>query len=395
MAKENKPEENQENILNPFWLREVFPDPQGIFSVSHKKIDEIKSDCFVALDANVLLLPYKLENISLQDVIKVYRKLSDESRLVIPPQAAREFAKHRASKVSEIVKYLREQSSLSGPILKKKVGALNEHAGYLAVKQEVEALCAQIQTVQKKIRDVADEIAMDVGEDPVSVAYRGVFQNAVCSEPQDCSNETDFNTELRARYQSKRPPGYKDSKKEDSGSGDLIIWKTLLQEGKTRAKDCIFVTGDEKTDWYVQSEGPFQPRLELIEEYREATARCLHIIPLSKLLKLFEASEEAIASIAKAEDRPRAPKDIVLRYRGPEIIPDIDEEHDYELNFYFQKMKKIIDIKIENNIELTNQEYEYLKYLASKPIFSRVGKKIRNELINQLRIVDLRRHGST
>ena len=50
------------------------------------------------------------------------------------------------------------------------------------------------------------------------------------------------------------PPGYKDAGKEDSGIGDLLIWHTILELGKVHKKSVIFVSGDEKPDWFKQSQ---------------------------------------------------------------------------------------------------------------------------------------------
>lgn len=287
--------------LSPFWLKSAFPDAQGIFDARYKTLEEVKGTCFVALDANVLLLPYKLENVGLADVIKVYRDLAASKRLVIPAQAAREFAKHRSTKVAEVVKYLRDEASLLKTVLKKKVGSLSGHAGYEEAKKKVEFLAQPIREAQEAINAVADSVAAQVGEDPVSLAYRDLFGGAVAKDPDDCQNEETFRKELKARYDVRRPPGYKDGGKDDEGAGDLILWKTVLAEGSARKSDCILVTGEEKPDWHVQLNGPFQPRLELIEEYRLATNKSLHIIPLSQLLKLFSASDVAIESVRVAE----------------------------------------------------------------------------------------------
>jgi hypothetical protein len=113
-----------------------------------------------------------------------------------------------------------------------------------------------------------------------------------------------------------RPPGYSDKTKEDGGAGDLIIWKTILEEGKRRSNSCIFVTADEKTDWYVQSNGPFQPRFELIDEYRAATSGTIHIVPLSRLLKLYKAPQAAIDDVKRIELEFDGSLDPESRYRS-------------------------------------------------------------------------------
>ncbi|MCP9222748.1 PIN domain-containing protein [Erythrobacter sp. LQ02-29] len=287
---------------SPFALRKAFPDAQGIFDARYEKLDAIKDDCFVALDANVLLLPYEFEEASLSEVSKVYEELTQNGRLVIPAQAAREFAKHRSAKVAAIAKYIRDRASLTGPGSAKKIGALSGFAKYGEAEQKVREAQEPLKEALKAMREIADEISSDVGEDPVSIAYRDLFGGVVAPDPECLNDEEAFRKEAQGRYAERRPPGYKDDRKEDGGFGDLLIWKTILEEGEKRKSHCIFVTGDQKQDWYVQSDkNPFQPRLELLEEYRAAAQKTVHIIPLSRLLELFEADAGTIESVQKAE----------------------------------------------------------------------------------------------
>jgi hypothetical protein len=81
-----------------------------------------------------------------------------------------------------------------------------------------------------------------------------------------------------------------------------LVWNTILAQGKVRDKDCIFVTAEEKPDWWVRNYGAFQPRVELIEEYRTYTGgRTIHIVVLSRLLEIFEVGEETIVNVRRAE----------------------------------------------------------------------------------------------
>lgn len=303
MSSDNRGTKPTPPPLSPMWSKTIFPDARGVFTAAQRSTDEIKSTCLVVLDANVLLLPYKMEGVSLSEIVKVYQPLVKAGRLVIPPQAVREFAKNRSEKVGDMVKYLREQASLSGPVLSKKIGALEGHEGYKAAKALAESIKESIRDLQKSISAVADDITGNVGDDPVSQAYRSLFADAVCADPAECDDEAALSKELQERYAMSRPPGYKDQTKDDGGAGDLIIWKTILAEGARRQLDCIFVTADQKPDWYVQAGGPFQPRFELLDEYRCTAGGTLHILPLSRLLSIFEASEAIVDVVRDAETR--------------------------------------------------------------------------------------------
>lgn len=84
-----------------------------------------------------------------------------------------------------------------------------------------------------------------------------------------------------ARYKETVPPGFKDYKtKEHEGKrhqcGDLIIWNEMMDYAKAHDTDIIFVTEDQKEDWWDKNEGEITgPRTELLREFRNVTGKSL------------------------------------------------------------------------------------------------------------------------
>ena len=65
---------------------------------------------------------------------------------------------------------------------------------------------------------------------------------------------------------AQRPPGYRDSGKADA-TGDYLIFRQLMNEAKECKLPVVFITDDEKTDWYRREHDiPLGPRYELREE---------------------------------------------------------------------------------------------------------------------------------
>lgn len=123
---------------------------------------------------------------------------------------------------------------------------------------------------------------------------------------------------MKWRYKREIPPGYKDKEKFDEGIGDLLIWKTVIEIAKDKEMPVLFVTEDAKSDWWVQSEGAFQPRIELIEEFRrETNGETIHLLPLSELIELFGASEDAVQDTKSTERSSRATKKV---RKAPTVI---------------------------------------------------------------------------
>jgi len=159
----------------------------------------------------------------------------------------------------------------------------------------------QIQEQQKKYSKKIDEILERIRQwrwdDPVSAVYKELFKPEFIQELSISQDEIVKDLERRNKHSI--PPGFKDKKKDDYGVGDLIIWKTILEVAKTRNRDIVFVSGDEKNDWFYRSDSQsLYPRFELITEFKNHTDdKTLHIIKLSKLLDLLGAAEEAVSEV--------------------------------------------------------------------------------------------------
>lgn len=279
----------------------MFPDAVGFFAVQYSSLEESKDDCIVLLDASALLLPYTMGQVTLTKVLDVYRPLSEQKRLIVPAQAVREFARNRSKKIGDIVRQMTNQASRLGPPLKAHIGLLVEDPDFQNLQKLSEQIGELATEYQKGVNTVVAKLSGDLGTDPVSCGYREILHGCVSSavEPKD---ENQFNEEMEERYSMRRPPGYKDRDKADGGAGDLLIWQTVLAVGETEKRDCVFVTADTKSDWYTQSEGAFQPRLELIEEFRlRSGGKTVHIIPLSRLLEAFDAGVDAVLDARDAE----------------------------------------------------------------------------------------------
>jgi hypothetical protein len=88
----------------------------------------------------------------------------------------------------------------------------------------------------------------------------------------------------------------------------LLVWFTILEIGKSKNKDIIFVSGDQKSDWWHRiEEQSIYPRYELIDEFRrESGGHSLHIVPFSDFLDLYGASESAVEEVREEETRLNA-----------------------------------------------------------------------------------------
>src|SRR5688500_12624671 len=100
MTDEKKEKKNTD--YNIFITNLTYPEAEQVFTAKFKSLEEIKNDCIVVGDTNALLVPYKINKESLEQIKKTYLGLEKDGRLVIPAQVAREFARNRAGKIVEL-----------------------------------------------------------------------------------------------------------------------------------------------------------------------------------------------------------------------------------------------------------------------------------------------------
>jgi DNA-binding NarL/FixJ family response regulator len=156
---------------------------------------------------------------------------------------------------------------------------------------------------KKTINKVLQAIRSWTWNDPVSSMYANLFDESVIVDPD--FDRDKLSKELKRRNIHKIPPGYKDSSKDDKGIGDLLIWFTILQIGKNNNKSIIFVSGDEKADWWYQSQGrSLYPRFELVDEFRRhSKGKSFHIVSFSMLLDTYGASPDVISEVREKESQ--------------------------------------------------------------------------------------------
>jgi DNA-binding NarL/FixJ family response regulator/rRNA-processing protein FCF1 len=313
----------QENKLSDFDIfiaNYIYPESEAVFTARLAPPEEIKKDCIVILDTNSLLVPYTTGKKSLDEIRHVYAKLVQEKRLVVPGQVSREFARNRANKLAELFQQLSRKISQVPKLHRGKYPLLESLKSYQEAIGLEERIDELIKEYRGTVREVLDHIRSWTWDDPVSLLYAELFKQGVVFDPS--FNEEKMEAELYRRQLHHIPPGYKDRGKEDKGIGDLLVWFTILEVGKTRNKSVIFVSGEEKPDWWHKSEGQaLYPRYELVDEFRRCSeGHSFHIVAFADLLDLYGVSESVVQEIRAREEQERIKSDYGLSATEVEIL---------------------------------------------------------------------------
>lgn len=91
------------------------------------------------------------------------------------------------------------------------------------------------------------------------------------------------------RYDLRIPPGYKDPEEKDGQAkyGDAILWFQIIDYAKEKKLPIIFVTRDDKVDWWnteSESKNDKQPDYELIKEFTSKTGFAFYIYTTDRFL---------------------------------------------------------------------------------------------------------------
>lgn len=302
---ENKYKENKYNI---FISTSIYPDAESLFIIP-KAVKEIKDDCYVVLDTNSLLVPYATSTDSLKQIQSTYTTLIAQNRLRIPGQVAREFADNRAKKLVELYQQLsQKQNSIQLPKEGEKYPLLESLTHYQELIQAERELQEKAKQYRKVVKKLLEHIERWNWDDPVTKIYSELFSKDVVIDLGFNEDEKkEIENQLDKQKIHKLPPGYKDYSKDDKGIGDLLIWRTILYIGRTYKKSVIFVSGEEKPDWWYRSSNKaLYPRYELVDEFRRCSeGEAFHIIELSSLLKMYGADERVIQEVEEKEEQVR------------------------------------------------------------------------------------------
>jgi hypothetical protein len=282
-----------------FYLDKVFPEAGKIFSENFKSAEQIIENAIIVLDTNVLLVPFDTNEKNVIDIKAIYLKYKSENRLFIPARTAREFANNRANRIGDIFLQIRQlkENLNSGNFKINQYPILHNNTDYASLISQFDIIKEAIKTSRKHLENLETHIQSWTWDDNVSKAYTEIFTSDIIVEVQ--KSKEDIEKDLAFRIEYKVAPCYKDSKKPDDGVGDLVIWQTLLEIAKGRGKDLIFVTNDQKNDWfYKQDKIGLYPKYELFDEFRRFTnGKSVAIVNFVKFLELSKAKEETIAEV--------------------------------------------------------------------------------------------------
>jgi len=276
------------------------------FAADVERRDALWKNCIFVFDTNVLTSVYKRSDEARDALYKVIQSLGD--RLWIPYQVIHELLDNRAS-------ITHAQAGLYAAAVENLNSVLDNFDSATKHPFLSEGLHAEFFSVSRK---VIDELELKrsfhdfrLTEDDVKAALAEMLIGKV-GLPYSEEQLKAVVKEGEARYANRIPPGFEDIKKYKDSKvfsevckryGDLIIWKQVIEKAKVVDKPVIFVTGEQKDDWWDRHGGKtIGPLPQLIEEFSAEVGKDFYLYSHHQFLDLANTYLEQTTSSEVIEE---------------------------------------------------------------------------------------------
>lgn len=244
-----------------------------------------KENLCIIFDTNIYLNLYEYSPEATEFFVELANLVND--KIILPSTVKREFEKNQPmSYKRQKNKFKNAISNLLNPLnqVKDKLGKqfdILESFKYPNIK----VLKEDTQTILSNLQNIFDEYINNhsefesvynvfLEEDIVRNLIQEIINNKNLLDDFTIDEIYLLCAEGEKRFKDEIPPGFKDdkTKKGVQAYGDFLIWKEALNYCSKNQLDLIFVTDDEKPDWYTIEKSQRKGfREELLTEFAKVT----------------------------------------------------------------------------------------------------------------------------
>lgn len=218
------------------------------------------------------------------------------------------------------------------------------------------------EAIKEKIKELDDVSANDQFRERLDKHFQ-------YGKPYSYEKMLEITKEGKFRYENKIPPGYEDEKNKIGFQiyGDLLLWFQVIDYALAKKKPIVFVTNDEKIDWWQQDENgqnSHVPRHELLYEFKDKSKQKIWFYTIDRLIYKSnqylntDVSEEVIEEIQNVNISSSDREWLDLLEEALDNDEDVRANHRYKfkgkglgtwLTYVAQKNKegKKMDVKAE------------------------------------------------
>ena len=357
-------------------MREYF---YGYYRPSEDDFKNLWSNSIFIFDTNILLNIYRYSEKSRSRFLEILTSLKE--KIIIPYEVAYEYQSNRIDVIFEQEKPYDEIPQILDDKFHDIERCIDQYrrrhsfSDFTDIEKIEKIISRAFKKVKKEIFISKQKYPNLISED----FYRDMLDDILgdrVNEKYSIEEKNKIISEAKIRFKDKIPPGYKDQNKtDDKAFGDYIIWREIIDIGKSRDTNVIFVTDDEKEDWWLTKKGKtIGPRPELRQEFQDECGKIFYMYKSDQFLKYSEeflSLEEEPEVIEEAKEvrtqslGNRIIKNMINRsYLETMLNPGIQDSIKKSIEDY-KKLEAILNPGIQDSIDSIKKSIEDYKRLEA------------------------------
>jgi len=353
------------------------------------QIKQLWDTCIFSFDANVLLDLYRYSDKSRDELLQLMETLRD--RIWIPFQAAKEFHSNRLTVIYEVHQKVDQVIKNLDNVLKSLESDFRQHP-YLTGSL-LSSTVSNIKRTVSKLEHAKAKHPDLIQDDEIGGKIADLLDGRVGDTFQQDQIAT-INREIDERLTKNTPPGFLDKDKGPDGSrGDALIWFQLIHYSREHQHPLIFVTRDDKEDWWLKFRGrTLQPRPELRKEFKDKTGQEFYLYRTPRFIEYAidqyprEVSKQLLTEAKEISSNATALTDAINRDLARDYEKSIQEIIE-RLNPKPEVVKRFLD----NFSNLNQQNLDILEEIRKvEDIKDHISRNETHLLVLSSRIDELR-----
>ncbi len=315
-----------------------------------KEKQQLWEKAVFVFDTNVLLNLYRYSAKTRNSLLAAFESFKE--RVWIPYQVAYEYMRKRCEVIYETVQRYDQFKKEIDIFTGKAIDTLRLTSGDEEVSELTRYLIKWLDS--NKDRNL---LVLSAEKDEILDKILTIFDGRVGNNIDAAELET-IKEEGKERYEKLIPPGYKDDKKkkgqedDNNAYGDLIIWKQIIKHAKENGTGVVYVTHDQKEDWWNIVKGKtIGPRVELRKEFIKETGQEFHMYSMNSFISTYNKMNEVpidksavdeVISLERSDRRNTRTKGKRREYSASEKIARTEETID-KIQSRILRRKKIVE----------------------------------------------------
>jgi hypothetical protein len=249
---------------------------------------------------------------------------------------------HQSKPYDDLQKSLDEHLAKFKKIL-SQYSERHSFSSFIDIKQITNIIERAYRKIQKILTGSQSKYPNLLEQDYFREKLADLFDNKV-GKPYSNEDLEKVYKKAEKRFKTDQPPGYMDArgnnKKEPPECfSDAVIWFQLIAQARELNMPLIFVTDDQKEDWWLKHQGRvLGPRPELIQEMLDEASVSFYLYTGERFL---EQAENFLSLSSKPEIIEEA-RDVGLENEIFEDLDDFNRPLARESSYNFQKIARSI-----------------------------------------------------